>query len=572
MGSCQSLFPYSDLLCNARAVWFVDFQGGGNTSATKWFHTRRSRRLGSSKRTSVRGVRGRERRLSVEGLEPRSAPSDSFLALVGLGMALGDPPWLGGSDETASDQVRFEEMCASAALPAPNETRWAYTSHDAPARLLPRADIESARSASGQGPAGAYATDPYLLQLAQKGDGSGPDRLDRDLLDDLLAFPLGDFLVEASRGVPSRSGAGGAALGGAGSAGAGAVGAAFSGSVPPGGAPPKGAPVGNSIRVPPPRAHGAIRPLRFDGAASAESAAPPSKEGPGNKGPITLDSGGLGGSGGSGGNTPPIAGNDSYATLHDETLSVSAPGVLANDSDSDYDPLTAVLGSGPSNAASFTLNSDGSFVYDPAAGFFGEDSFTYYAHDGTESSQQSATVTIGVMNTPPIAGSDSYCTEHDVALEVSAPGVMQDDSDSDGDPITAVLDSGPTNAVAFTFNGDGSFTYDPQPLWAGSDSFTYHVTDDLEESNVATVTIGVMNTPPHRRQRLLLHAARRGLESIRARGDAERLRQRRRPNDGGAGDGPLARRCIHFQQRREFHVHTHVPLCGRGQLHVLRYR
>src|SRR5205085_1304094 len=74
-------------------------------------------------------------------------------------------------------------------------------------------------------------------------------------------------------------------------------------------------------------------------------------------------------------NQAPVASNDSYSTDEDTNLSPSAAiGVLANDSDADGDPLTAVLVSGPSHAASFALNADGSFSYTPAGNYNGSDS------------------------------------------------------------------------------------------------------------------------------------------------------------------------------------------------------
>ena len=83
-------------------------------------------------------------------------------------------------------------------------------------------------------------------------------------------------------------------------------------------------------------------------------------------------------------NQAPVATADQYVVNVGQTLTVGAPGVLANDVDPDGDPLTAQLVSGPLHAATggFTLNSDGSFTYTPAAGFTGTDSFTYTANDG----------------------------------------------------------------------------------------------------------------------------------------------------------------------------------------------
>jgi hypothetical protein len=55
--------------------------------------------------------------------------------------------------------------------------------------------------------------------------------------------------------------------------------------------------------------------------------------------------------------------------------------VPTNDSDPNHLSLSAVLVSGLSNGA-VTLNSSGSFLYTPKAGWTGSDSFQYYATDG----------------------------------------------------------------------------------------------------------------------------------------------------------------------------------------------
>jgi hypothetical protein len=81
-------------------------------------------------------------------------------------------------------------------------------------------------------------------------------------------------------------------------------------------------------------------------------------------------------------NRAPTANPDAYSTTEDTPLTVAAPGVLANDSDPEHDPLSAVLVSGPSHGT-LTLNPDGSFTYTPASNHTGSDSFTYQAGDGT---------------------------------------------------------------------------------------------------------------------------------------------------------------------------------------------
>src|SRR5258708_39216638 len=138
-------------------------------------------------------------------------------------------------------------------------------------------------------------------------------------------------------------------------------------------------------------------------------------------------------------NDPPVAVNDSYTTAEDTTLNVSAPGLLANDSDVDGDSLNALLVGQPTHG-SLTLNSNGSFSYTPATNYNGTDSFTYKANDGkADSNVATVTITVTAVNDPPVAANDSYSTAEDTALTVSAPGVLGNDTDVDGDPLTAVL-------------------------------------------------------------------------------------------------------------------------------------
>jgi hypothetical protein len=95
--------------------------------------------------------------------------------------------------------------------------------------------------------------------------------------------------------------------------------------------------------------------------------------------------------------------NDTFATAPDTMLAVPAPGVLANDISNGGGPMTAVLNSTTTNG-SLMLNGDGSFIYTPAPGFSGPDSFTYRAVNSLGTGNI-ATVTINVTTLPlPPAG------------------------------------------------------------------------------------------------------------------------------------------------------------------------
>jgi hypothetical protein len=95
----------------------------------------------------------------------------------------------------------------------------------------------------------------------------------------------------------------------------------------------------------------------------------------------------------------PGAADDFYSTTSAGTLTVPAPGVLANDNDPSGSGLTAVLVSGPSHGA-LALNGDGSLTYVASPGFAGTDTFIYRAHSSFGDSDP-ATVHITVADTTP---------------------------------------------------------------------------------------------------------------------------------------------------------------------------
>ena len=196
-------------------------------------------------------------------------------------------------------------------------------------------------------------------------------------------------------------------------------------------------------------------------------------------------------------NSAPGAVNDSYTTAEDTPLTIAAPGVLGNDGDADSSTLTAIVVTNPSHGV-LVLNANGSFTYTPAANYNGLDSFSYKANDGTaDSNVATVTITITAVNDAPVASNNSYSTNEDVTLTVNAPGVLDNDTDVDGDPLNAILASGPSHGT-LTLNANGSFVYTAAADYNGLDSFTYRANDGVADSNVATVTITVnpVNDPP----------------------------------------------------------------------------
>jgi len=115
-------------------------------------------------------------------------------------------------------------------------------------------------------------------------------------------------------------------------------------------------------------------------------------------------------------------------------------------------------------------------------------------HDGT-ARPQNLSCDIGayeLVNSAPAAVEDGYTTPAGNVLTIAASGVLANDSDVDGDSLSAILLTSPDNG-ALTFNSDGSFTYTPTVSFAGVDDFTYQATDG-NRSDSATVSITVGST------------------------------------------------------------------------------
>ncbi|HET9505096.1 MAG TPA: FG-GAP-like repeat-containing protein [Hymenobacter sp.] len=173
---------------------------------------------------------------------------------------------------------------------------------------------------------------------------------------------------------------------------------------------------------------------------------------------------------------------DSYATPQGITLMGN---VLSNDLGTNP---RAILINRPANGT-LVLNPDGSFSYQPNAGFTGQDSFTYYACDPAEPllCGNPVTVTISVTRTGPVTVADSYTTPAGTPL---TGNVLANDL---GTNPRAILITRTSNGT-LVLNPDGSFRYVPNAGFVGSDSFTYYACNmgsPLVCGDPATVSITV---------------------------------------------------------------------------------
>jgi hypothetical protein len=189
----------------------------------------------------------------------------------------------------------------------------------------------------------------------------------------------------------------------------------------------------------------------------------------------------------------PAAVDDNYSITQGGTLQVVAPGLLANDSDPDGDPVGVFGFQG--KPAEVTVGETGDISYQPAPGFVGVTSFTYRITDG-ELTSNWATVTITVdpgTAVDPVANPDSYTTPKNTPLVVSVPGVLVNDSD----PTGHIFDTDDlTGEIAMNYSGD--FVYTPATDFVGIKIFHYTMSDGTLPSNSALVTITVTDpvAPP----------------------------------------------------------------------------
>jgi hypothetical protein len=180
---------------------------------------------------------------------------------------------------------------------------------------------------------------------------------------------------------------------------------------------------------------------------------------------------------------------DVLSMHHDRTAVVPPPGVLGNDLNV-LGGTTVSLTSNPSHGT-VSLRSDGGYTYVPNAGYVGTDVFGYRPSGLLANA---TTVTITITNAPPVATADSYAATAGVALQVPAPGVLGNDSDADGDTLTAAVVSS-TGHGTLSFSANGAFTYTANVAYSGVDTFTYRASDGLASSAVTSVSL-IVSAPP----------------------------------------------------------------------------
>jgi hypothetical protein len=161
--------------------------------------------------------------------------------------------------------------------------------------------------------------------------------------------------------------------------------------------------------------------------------------------------------------------------------------------DADSENLTYTIMNPPQNGS---VSGTGPIVvYTPNLGFSGDDSFTWTASDGQNTSNV-ATYTIQVIAedappTAPVANSAEIETPEDIAVSVTLSG-----SDANGDELTFNIVSFPEHGL---LSGQApELEFIPNANFSGQDFFTFTASDGRFTSAPAIVTITVtpVNDPP----------------------------------------------------------------------------
>ena len=203
--------------------------------------------------------------------------------------------------------------------------------------------------------------------------------------------------------------------------------------------------------------------------------------------------------------TAPYSSDDSYSVASGSTLTVNPSGVLSNDMDMEFDPLTAQLVMQPM-MGTFSLNPNGSFVYSAPSAYSGNVTFSYRAFDGMQTGN-TATVTItitgssggggggsggGGTNQPPTALSDSFYVEQNSSA-AKLP-VLWNDSDPESNSLSISSVTSPQHGSANSqydySSGNNVVAYTPTSAYTGSDSLNYTISDGTATASTsATLTV-----------------------------------------------------------------------------------
>lgn len=193
--------------------------------------------------------------------------------------------------------------------------------------------------------------------------------------------------------------------------------------------------------------------------------------------------GGGGGSGGRRTNAPPVFGALAFSTKQNTDMQGQVPAT-----DAGGETLTFTVTTNPASGTLVSFSPAGAFVYRPAPGFLGDDTFRVQVTD-SGGNTVTGTVNINVHpNRAPVATGDALRADGAALTNIT---VLANDTDADSDPLTVAIEEAPLAGIA-TVNTDSSIGISSLPGgFKGVTRFKYRVTDSSSASAIGTAAVFV---------------------------------------------------------------------------------
>jgi protein-L-isoaspartate O-methyltransferase len=174
---------------------------------------------------------------------------------------------------------------------------------------------------------------------------------------------------------------------------------------------------------------------------------------------------------GTGGFSAPVTyavGNGPYSvTTADFNGDTFVDIAAANNRTTNGNNVSVLRGDGTGGFLAATNFAVGSRPYSVTTADFNGDTLADISTANNGSSNVS--VLLNTTNVPPVAVDDTYDANEDATLNVAAPGVLGNDTDANGNNLTASLDTD-AQSGSVNLNPNGSFTYTPEEDFFGTDS------------------------------------------------------------------------------------------------------
>lgn len=175
----------------------------------------------------------------------------------------------------------------------------------------------------------------------------------------------------------------------------------------------------------------------------------------------------------------PVAENLEVSIYKNESFTIT-PG-----SDPDNLPISYKI---ISQAKNGVVSGGDSIDYLPNEDFYGQDSFEYQVFNGIRYSQ-TALISIEVLNnTKPVVQNLEFNMFSDEMLQINLEG-----TDDDNDDLTYSVDTPSNGSIALDGN---NLTYTPNEGFLGLDTFNYKANDGVTNSDVATISITIVDRYP----------------------------------------------------------------------------